>query len=1027
MPEYDPKGGPLLVEFPLVGGVDEKTDSRKVDQAKLIRGENAQISKTGVYTKRYGLSSTGTPTASGSRPFAYGTTLCAASAGTVYTHSDSFASWFSPDLLCEVTDVKQVTVVAGNTNAVDANIGTETSSGANGTICYVWRTGLTVPTDPGNVFAVIVDAITGQILSGPVQISSTNAYNPKIISVGPTYVVTWDKGNGIINAATCTVTSFPHVWTSETLIVTDSQSASPGAYDICPINSTRFMLAYEKAAGTNRCCIAAVVGIGLAIASSVTLTDSINGRTSIAVHSTVGERTWVSYVYPSGGLLCSSAAATTDGTATVTETLVPFAVDSSLATVATALGVVRYSSTTALVSYQQGFSAQTVIINTSRTITGSLRSSYGLTLASKPFVYGTKVYAMAYNVSPSSSLSPQGTAFLVDLNAEDTSTVNLRARTVAVIAPRISAPYAAAALTPVCAPQVITDSAGNVRSVTSATLTPGEPGQLSFLTTVADNTFVFDYKKRMTAELGDLVYTSGGVVQWFDGKRSAEASYFQYPAVPGTLSGAPGAGAIPNGVYAYKAIYVQRDAKGNLHRSEASPASSITLTGGNDTITITPPSYPNTLRQDAANGYAPVGIELYRTTNTGSVYYRLTDDPLPAALLNVTSLETIAPYVDTNLDGDITSNVILYTYGTPVGELGNVCPPAASILCAHRGRLWLAGCPNRKELWPSKQYSQGEAPGWNEGLNFFLEDGGDITGLASMDDKLIVFKEDKIFYITGDGPDPTGRNSDWSNPVRIVTTIGCIEPRSVVMTPFGVAYQSRVGLSLLTRSLDVVAEWGVDVEDTIAANPTITSAVVHKTRQEIRFSCMSSSTTGVELRYDYRTKQWFSTKYYDAASSARSVGACTVGANYYWTNPSTGTYWKEDSTTFLDGSTYVTMLFEFANLNLGGSQGYQNTWHVMLLGDYHTPHELLLENSIDDASYVTAKQWSAATLSGLALYHVDYHVSNTKNRSFQVRLSDLTPTSGSVGTGKGFSLASLAFETYPLPGRNRNIGSGSKA
>ena len=70
-----------------------------------------------------------------------------------------------------------------------------------------------------------------------------------------------------------------------------------------------------------------------------------------------------------------------------------------------------------------------------------------------------------------------------------------------------------------------------------------------------------------------------------------------------------------------------------------------------------------------------------------------------------------------------------------------------------------------------------------------------------MDDKLIIFKKDAIYYITGTGPDNTGANGTFSDATFITSTVGCANPSSIVLMPNGIMFQSDKGIWLLDRQL----------------------------------------------------------------------------------------------------------------------------------------------------------------------------------------------------------------------------------
>ncbi len=121
--------------------------------------------------------------------------------------------------------------------------------------------------------------------------------------------------------------------------------------------------------------------------------------------------------------------------------------------------------------------------------------------------------------------------------------------------------------------------------------------------------------------------------------------------------------------------------------------------------------------------------------------------------------------------------------------------------------------------------------------------------LAPMDDKLIIFKKNAIYYLNGAGPDNTGANSQYSQPTFITSTLGCDNPNSIVTVPSGLMFQSDKGIWLLGRDLST-SYIGWDVED--FNDDEVVSALTIPDAHEVRFTMAS----GAILLYDYSFNQW---------------------------------------------------------------------------------------------------------------------------------------------------------------------------
>ena len=162
--------------------------------------------------------------------------------------------------------------------------------------------------------------------------------------------------------------------------------------------------------------------------------------------------------------------------------------------------------------------------------------------------------------------------------------------------------------------------------------------------------------------------------------------------------------------------------------------------------------------------------------------------------------------------------------------------------------LFRSDAPN--DLMYSKMVYPGQPVEFNDALRMPIDPvGGKITALASMDEKLIVFEEDATFFIAGTGPNNLGQQNDFTTPERISTDVGCVDPKSVVLTPDGLMFKSRKGIYLLSRQLSV-SYIGAAVEAYNGLN--FTSAKVVGELNQVRFT----TSDGDCLVYNYVYKFW---------------------------------------------------------------------------------------------------------------------------------------------------------------------------
>jgi hypothetical protein len=229
---------------------------------------------------------------------------------------------------------------------------------------------------------------------------------------------------------------------------------------------------------------------------------------------------------------------------------------------------------------------------------------------------------------------------------------------------------------------------------------------------------------------------------------------------------------------------------------------------------------------------------------------------------------------------------------------------------------------------------------------------GSIRVLATMDDKLIIFKHDAIYYITGNGPDNTGTNNDFSEPIFITSTVGCDNQQSIVFIPEGIMFQSDKGIWLLSRDMQTLYI-GAPVED--FNSQTVLSSVNVPGTNQIRITLDN----GIVLMYDYFFKQWGTFEGIPAISSTLYQGLHTFVNQY-------GQVFQESPNTYLDGNTPVTMGFTTGQMNMAGLQGFERAYFFNLIGQYKSPHKLQVqiaysyENGTSQQSLINPTNYNGA-------------------------------------------------------------------
>jgi hypothetical protein len=298
-------------------------------------------------------------------------------------------------------------------------------------------------------------------------------------------------------------------------------------------------------------------------------------------------------------------------------------------------------------------------------------------------------------------------------------------------------------------------------------------------------------------------------------------------------------------------------------------------------------------------------------------------------------------------------------------------------------------------IWVSKLRVTGEALAFNDALTITVDSGdGPITGLATMADNLIVFRERQIYIVGGDGPDNVGLGGEFT-PSRIISEdVGCTEQRSIVRIPTGILFKSAKGIYLLGGDLGLTYI-GAPVED--YNNEAITSAVALTGNHEVRFTTASRT-----LIYDYLANAW-ATWSIPANHGCLWRGQWTVVDNTGIMIP---------TAAYTDRGSAYTMAVETGWIHVAQLQSYQRVYRILFLGSYRGDHVPRVRLAFDyDQAWVDDVEWAAVT--SVPPYQYEVRPSRQRVQAIKLRVED---TAGSGSLGDGFSLSEMALQLGIKPG-----------
>lgn len=533
-------------------------------------------------------------------------------------------------------------------------------------------------------------------------------------------------------------------------------------------------------------------------------------------------------------------------------------------------------------------------------------------------------------------------------------------------------------------------------------------------------------------EIAQGLHLNGGFLWQYDGVKPVEHSFFVWPEdIQATWSTTGGAihaqpdGTTNNNAYFYQVTYEWTDAQGLVHRSAPSVPFAITTTGSGTTGSVVL-NLP-TLRQTYKTTNK-VRIIIYRWSIAQQNYYQITSVQTP--LLNDPTVDSVT-FTDTLADSSILGNALIYTTG---GVIENIGAPSFKSLTLFDDRLWGISAEDGL-LWFSKQVIQSTPVEMSDLLTYYIAPtigASGSTGLPEclfpMDDKMVVFKANACYFFNGSGPDNTGANSQYSQPIFITSTVGCSNQQSIVFIPNGLMFQSQNGIWLLGRGLNT--EYiGKEVQG--FNEQTVTSAITIPGATHVRFTLNNR----VALMYDYYYEQWGTFSNINAIASTLYQGLHTYLDPY-------GRILQETPGLYLDVSTPVLTSFVTSWINMASLQGYQRFYYFYLLGQYITPHTLTVGIAYDygpsPSQQITINPINFSGVYGSDPLYGDsiayggvtqveqwrVFPQQQKCQSFQLTINEIYDPSFGVPAGAGLSISGLNMiigikrGSRPIPARS---------
>jgi hypothetical protein len=1074
-----------LLQLAFTTGLDGRTDPHSQQVGALAQAVNVVFDKSGAVRKRHGNNAQGNAAVPGTACLVQGTpgtaiggaTMPASpygyltssgeqniAAGTrLYTYAPDLGAHVSKDDYPEAIGTRRpLEAPQGQLASVPQSLtgvyNPDVAVSSDGFTCYVWQTSPSAAQTASVAFAIYDQAQGGGhgpfVYGNPGFMApvTTFADRPKVIAVGTAFVILWTFNNaGTSLVYAITITHSIAGWSAgpPTVVSTYAVATVPTVFDVA-VSGTNFLLA--TAAPTTVLAQLLTPDLGMTGTYAVVHSANLNGgavagssldNLAIAVN---GANVWIAW-HVSGTSLWLSILNASSFTSVLAATQVTFPAGASLNSGLTNyLAMVQGPSSSSIYLVAQGTATTGIglnaipipysLSNAAVAIPAALYSSgtfldQALTAVSRPVYVGSKLYLMCWVAS-----LLQGGWVWIDTNVEANQNItnivpHFGPRVVCSLAPRLATGWTVGTSVLASVAQVSPGVYVTPIGVILGGAARGATGTIQLWEAKVDYTHP---NRALGSRLGRQTVASSHI---YDTQLVTELGFLTYPEGYTVVGSNSGSGHLtPGATYLYAVLWEWTTAAGELVQSTTQASAnaqlfSITLSGGQNQATITFHAFLSTTKFDSENSYAtPPTLGVYRSQAGGSTLTKIAN----IAPTNVFNAVYPATYLDQASDTSIAGNYPLYfTPGQQGTTLDNISPPSFShtIVPAGFGRIFGIG-DDLRTIWPSKLYTEGFQPGFNELLTFTIEDGGDLVALATINQNLIIFTQTRIYITQGQGPDNTGGGTPFAQPQPIQTDVGCIDPRSIVAFTDGLLFLSQKGLCVLGQDMSI--NYIDAAELVLAAFPNLTSAVLVPEHQEIRIELNNGlsggAAAGVTLvlnywgaasAYKYRLSTF---QKYDAAGAQASCVASAAGylGGYRWAAASGFTY-AEDTTgaTYMDGGTgaanWVTMLVQTGWLATNGIVGYQRGKRVGLIGDWYTSFDLTIGiatefNPSTSGPTGQSRFFQSSSYEGGPLVRVRAGIQYQKHQAVQFTITDAYPTGAdaTVGTGRGFSLAGLALQ-----------------
>jgi len=442
-----------------------------------------------------------------------------------------------------------------------------------------------------------------------------------------------------------------------------------------------------------------------------------------------------------------------------------------------------------------------------------------------------------------------------------------------------------------------------------------------------------------TAVIGDTLYSLDGTLWAYDGQDLVESGFHVFPEKLESV-GVAGTGLLTAGQYQAVAVYAWYDSYGRVYRSAPTPLPAEVTSAGGDYWDIKIPTLQLTSKDD-------VKIEVYRSTSNNTTpgfflekvfdndptYAFVSEQLIPPLFTYLGDTGGIAGSPQDGLnDTDLVNQPQLYTDS---GELDHIAPPQASYIAVHGNRLWVVSGDN---LFYSKTWREGFGIQFNDAQRVIVDPkGGDIVGVASLGEQLLIGKEERLLRLYGAGPNDLGVGA-FSEPLELTSDVGVTPGTPMLEWQHGVTFRSPKGIWNVNKDFSM-NDIGRSIDD-LNKLPVL-NALTSTDKEEFWYLVQDASAS-LLLAFDWHAEQWISRRL--------TFQSQPTGPMALWRND---LYLADDSGTILveSDSVHDTTRIKTGVFRPGGITGFHRMWWIYLHMVWKAAHTINVRLWYEDGTY----------------------------------------------------------------------------